>query len=67
MTANTDLLPAPQVLFTFTEAAQMTALPETWLRKAVSARVIPHRRIGKHVRFAQADLDALIAGSAVAS
>lgn len=66
MTVNTEF-PNPRVLFTFAEAAQMTALPETWLRKAVSARVIPHRRCGKHVRFAHADLDALIADSAVAS
>jgi excisionase family DNA binding protein len=55
----------PQVLFTFAEAAEMTALRESWLRKAVSERRIPFRRIGKHIRFAQADLDALVSDNAV--
>lgn len=52
--------PAPKVLFTFAEAAEITSLPETWLRKRVTARTIPHRRLGKHVRFAQADLDEVV-------
>lgn len=56
----------PQVLFTFAEAAEMTSLRESWLRKAVSERRIPFRRIGRHVRFAQADLDALVSNAAVA-
>ncbi len=55
--------PAP-VLFTFAQAAQLTNLKESWLRKAVAQRRIAHRRIGKHVRFSQADLDALVAQSA---
>lgn len=55
----------PQVLFTFAEAAEMTKLRESWLRKAVSERRIPFRRIGRHVRFAQADIDALVTGAAV--
>lgn len=54
------------VLFTFAEAAQITTLPESWLRKAVTERRIAFRKIGKHVRFAQADLDALVAATAVA-
>lgn len=58
-------LPTPQVLFTFTEAAQMTALPESWLRKAVTERRIAFRKVGKHVRFAQADIAALVDGHAV--
>lgn len=56
--------PAP-VLFTFAQAAQMTNLPETWLRKRVTERAIAHRRVGKHVRFSRADIDALINDSAV--
>lgn len=56
----------PQVLFTFAEAAEMTSLKESWLRRAVAARRIPFRRIGRHVRFAQADIDALVSGAAVA-
>jgi excisionase family DNA binding protein len=54
-----------QVLFTFAQAAEMTALPESWLRKAVTERRIPFRKVGKHVRFSAADLDALIEQTAV--
>ena len=60
-------LPQPQVLFTFAEAAEMTSLKESWLRRAVTERRIPCRKIGKHVRFSQADLDALIAAHAQAA
>lgn len=55
------------MLFTFAQAADMTALPESWLRKAVTERRIDFRKIGKHVRFSQTDLDALIAQNAVAA
>lgn len=55
-----------QVLFTFAQAAQMTTLPESWLRKAVTERKIPFCRLGKHVRFSQVDLDSLISTNAVA-
>ena len=54
-----------QVLFTFAQAAEMTALPESWLRKAVTERRIPFRKVGKHVRFSTADLDALVEQTAV--
>lgn len=60
-----NVAPTP-LLFTFTETAQMTALPESWLRKAVSERRIPFRKVGKHVRFSAADIDALIEQTAIA-
>lgn len=58
----TDPVP-PQVLFTFAQAAAMTALPESWLRKAVANRTIAHRRVGKHVRFSQADIADLVSNA----
>lgn len=54
-----------KVLFTFGEAAEMTGLRESWLRKAVASQAIAHRKVGKHVRFSRADIDALVDGSAV--
>lgn len=54
-----------KVLFTFAEVANMTGLRESWLRKAVSEQGISHRRVGKHVRFSQDDIDALVAQAAV--
>ena len=53
-----------KVLFTFTEVAGMTGLRESWLRKKVSEQSIPHRKVGKHVRFSHADINDLIEQSA---
>lgn len=53
-----------KVLFTFAEVADMTGLRESWLRKKVSEQSIPHRRVGKHVRFSHADINDLIDQSA---
>ena len=55
-----------KVLYTPAEAAERTSLPESWLRKAATERRIPFRKVGKHLRFSQADLDALVEQSAVA-
>ena len=38
-------------LFTIPEAAEVLRVPEGWLRKKVSAGLVPHTRLGKHVRF----------------
>lgn len=42
-------------------AAEWLDIPVDTLRKMVSARQVPHTRIGKHVRFAQEHLDAIVA------
>ena len=47
-------------LYTITEAAQVLHVPEGWLRKKVSAGVVPHTRLGKHVRFTDAHIDQII-------
>jgi excisionase family DNA binding protein len=56
---------AGAALFTFTEAAERLRVRESWLRRQVTAKAIPHRRIGRVVRFAQHDLDEIVARSAV--
>jgi excisionase family DNA binding protein len=38
-------------LHTIAEAARLLRVPEGWLRKKVTAGLVPHTRIGKHVRF----------------
>ena len=52
-------------LYTPAEAAERLKVTETWLKKRVSARSIPHTRIGRHIRFSDADLAALVAQSGV--
>jgi excisionase family DNA binding protein len=51
----------PVRLFTISEAAALLNVPEGWLRKKVSAREVPHTRLGKHVRFTSGHLCEVIA------
>jgi len=53
-TALGPLLDIPQ-------AAAALHIPENTLRKAVSARRVPHTRIGKHVRFTTHHIAAIVA------
>lgn len=43
------------------KAAAWLGIPVETLRKKVTARAVPHTRIGRHVRFAQHHLDAIVA------
>lgn len=52
-------------LYTPAEAAERLKVTESWLKKRVAARTIPHTRIGRHIRFSEADLTALVAQSEV--
>jgi len=50
----------PEV-FTIAEAATVLRVPEGWLRKKVTAGLVPHTRLGKHVRFTGAHLVQILA------
>ena len=58
--AASDLLP----LRTPAQAAQLLAVPESWLRRKAAARAIPCTFLGKHLRFSPADLAALATAAA---
>ncbi|MFD0883129.1 helix-turn-helix domain-containing protein [Streptosporangium algeriense] len=47
-------------LLTFREAAQRLNVPESWLREKVAKRQVQHTRLGKHVRFTEKDIEAII-------
>jgi excisionase family DNA binding protein len=47
-------------LYDITQAAAILNVPRTWLRDKVTARAVPHTRIGRHVRFTEAHLVAII-------
>ena len=49
----------PEV-FTIVEAARLLRVPEGWLRKKVTAHAVPHMRLGKHVRFTNDHLAAIV-------
>ncbi len=45
-----------QFLYTPAQAAEVLAVPESWLRRKAGRRLIPCTMLGKHLRFTQADL-----------
>lgn len=50
----------PLRVYTIAEAARLLRVPEGWLRKKVTAALVPHTRLGKHVRFTDEHLDQII-------
>lgn len=56
----------PALLYTAEEAATILRVRPSWLRRKASARAIPCRFIGKHLRFSFSDLEE-IAGVAASS
>lgn len=48
-------------LKTIEQAADWLGVPRRWLVDAVTARQVPHTRVGKHVRFADHHLEAIVA------
>jgi excisionase family DNA binding protein len=52
---------SPPPLRDIAEAAAWLSVSPSWLQKRVSARLVPHTRIGKHVRFTQDHLDQIVA------
>jgi hypothetical protein len=53
-----------QVLLTPEQAGALLAIPGSWLRVRAAAGQVPSRRLGKHLRFARADLDAIVHAAA---
>jgi excisionase family DNA binding protein len=53
-----------QLLYTPADAAELLAVPESWLRRKAGRRLIPCTFVGKHLRFSTADLAAITATGA---
>lgn len=64
---ETPSAPEPLVhdplLLTVEEAATRLAVPASWLKQRVAAHAIACTRLGRHIRFTAAQLDAIIASS----
>ena len=54
-------------LIGFEEVAELMGIPESTIRKMVTARRIPCVRLGKHVRFDREDIEAWIERNKVGS
>jgi excisionase family DNA binding protein len=52
--------PPARLLHTPEQAAVLLQVPASWLRKKAAAHLVPHTRIGRHLRFSDADLTAII-------
>lgn len=52
---------ATPLLYTPEEAATLLRVRASWLRRKAATRTIPCRFLGKHLRFAHADLEAITA------
>ncbi|WP_394816841.1 helix-turn-helix domain-containing protein [Streptomyces lonegramiae] len=51
---------ARRLLHTPEQAAALLQVPASWLRKKAAAGCIPCTKVGRHLRFSEADLDAII-------
>ena len=49
----------PRRLYTFDEAAAILAVPASTLRRKARENLVPHRRVFKHVRFSESDIEAI--------
>lgn len=55
--------PVP-TLFTPAQAAELLQVPESWLRRRATRRLVPCTLLGKHLRFSRANLDQILADAA---
>jgi excisionase family DNA binding protein len=46
--------------YTFQEAAERLGIAESTLRRWVAQRRVPHHRLGRLVRFTEADIEAIL-------
>lgn len=60
MTAPLHALAEAPRLLNIDEAATYLNVPRTWLRDKVTARAVPHTRIGRHVRFTLEHLEEIV-------
>ena len=47
-------------LYTVSQAAVFFHMSETWIYERTRKHAIPHRKLGKYVRFTDSDLSAII-------
>lgn len=52
------------LLYTPTQAAELLAVRESWLRRMAGRRAIPCTFLGKHLRFSERDLRGIVESSA---
>ena len=57
---NSDLAEDRGRLYTVSQAAKRLRMHETWLYERTRRKAIPHRKLGKYIRFTDSDLSAIV-------
>ena len=47
-------------MYTISQAAHRLQLPITWLYQRTRKHTIPHRKMGKYIRFTESDVSAIL-------
>ena len=47
-------------LYTVSQAAAILHLAKAWIYERTRKKAIPHRKLGKHIRFTDSDLSAIV-------
>lgn len=55
---------AEPLLYTAEQAAELLQVRASWLRRKATARAVPCRFLGKHLRFSRADITAIAESAA---
>jgi excisionase family DNA binding protein len=56
-----------KLLYTVEEAAVILGLPKSWLYSRARLSAVPHRKLGKYLRFSKSDLEAIISANEAAA
>ena len=62
--AQVQAIPIEKIFLTVEEAAQRLGVTVGWIYERTRRRAIPHRKLGKFVRFTEEDLRAIVEAAA---
>ena len=63
-TAQVQAIPIGKIFLTVEEAAQRLGVTVGWIYERTRRKAIPHRKLGKFVRFTEEDLRAIVEAAA---
>jgi excisionase family DNA binding protein len=62
--AQVQTIPTGKIFLTVEEAAERLGVTVGWIYERTRRRAIPHRKLGKFVRFTEEDLRAIVEAAA---
>ena len=64
LSAQVQAIPIRKIFLTVDEAAQRLGVTAGWIYERTRRKAIPHRKLGKFVRFTEEDLRAIVEAAA---